>query len=103
MYQVYVENYNEDGKYLVKKWCYRIVFNEEFNISIRSPFLDTCSMCDWLQSEINFSLESTKDAATVQEQVHLRIAELVKETFKCDVVMCKQETRKHYIVFYLEK
>ena len=75
MYLLYQEKYEpqvkETGaKPVVKKWLYRKIFTEEFNLSFGYPRSDTCETCDLLQIAIKAS-----DSEVEREKLQREIAE----------------------------
>ena len=102
MYNLYVDSCKENNKAYVKKWCYRKIFNEEFNISFHKPSTDTCSYCDRWQSVIDHdSDDTTRKQAQNEKQVHLRRADVARDSYKADI--SGTEEHKKCIVFDLQK
>lgn len=46
MYSLYVDECEKEKIKPEKKWVYSKVFNEDFNLSFRSPDTDTCDVCN---------------------------------------------------------
>lgn len=103
MYNLYVEKCKEDQRPWVKKWCYAKIFNEEFNISFRLPTTDTCSTCDRLSMSVENSDGTAKKLAETQEELHLRKADLARDSYKTDTMTLSSDDNKRCIVFDLQK
>ena len=100
---MYKEKCVEDGHHFVKEFCYRKVFNEEYNLTFKIPSSDTCSTCDALQSTILHGETDAKKEAKILKDNHLKKSEMATSTLKNDTEVAKLDKTKCCIIFDLQK
>ena len=102
MYQLYCEHCAENNVECVKEWCYRRVFNTDFNLSFHHPRSDTCNKCDMLHNLITYESDvEKKQELQFQMELHQRKAELARHIKQAD--MNKHDESSCALSFHLQK
>ena len=95
---------------------YRIIFNENFNISFGYPRSDTCSACDEFQAKISSidsqllarygdeaDLQAQKAKLSAEKELHQRKAEIFYERKRAAKNAAKQDQKSLAIAFDFQK
>lgn len=104
MYDLYVEECEEKQVTPGKKWLFRKIFNEEFNLSFKFPDNDTCDTC----GEIECKLKNTLSEEELQEvnrkkQEHLEEAALRYRLKREDKIIGKENEKSILVMADLQK
>lgn len=91
MYDLYVKWCDENLKNPVKEKMYYHVFSTNFNLHFKPPLKDTCQKCDGLQNRLLSASEDEKKTIKIEKELHLRKAELARESLKEDKGRCHDD------------
>lgn len=107
LYQLYLEWCTEEdiSKELVaKKWFYSKVFNTEYNLSFKSPEVDTCDDCDTLIAKIKSSeSETDKNQLQSQHEAHIHESKIRYDIKHDDIERSKTENNVRILTVDLQK
>ena len=104
LYILYCDECESHNGQLVKEWYYYKIFIEDFNLSFKKPFTDTCSTCDRLQNILDTGDDPRhRDTETAKER-HLERAEMARKALDDSMHAAGETPRKSAcIVFDLQK
>lgn len=104
MYKLYCAWCTEKLYTPVKEWCYRQVFNTQFNLSFHRPHTDTCNKCDTFAMRIAHETDEQLLAQLKAEQeLHQRRAQKAKDQKKLDIQIAKDKNNIAVFTFDLQK
>lgn len=100
MYCLYKEKCEAGGKTVLKETYYRYIFNTKFNLHFYLPKKDTCKKCDIYKIKVTHSDLTPEEKATVQtdHELHLRKAELARDSMKADAEIAKKTLTFMFVV-----
>lgn len=104
MYKLYVEYCQDHSKIPRNEFMYRKIFVEEYNISFKKPYNDTCATCD----KYELLLKSVKDVDEKlrienQKMEHLNLADSACKEKRRDKLACKTNPNLLVVSFDLQK
>ncbi|KAJ8936756.1 hypothetical protein NQ314_012176 [Rhamnusium bicolor] len=102
MYRLYIEKCTEEKIHenmTAKKWLYRKMFNEEFNLSFYQPSADTCDDCDYfIKILIENKSEVEKENSKGEQLKHHKEAQLRYKLKSQDKEEAKKSNLKKMVV-----
>lgn len=97
MYNMYVENCEENHTTFLSERIYRKIFKNNFNLSFHPPHKDTCQKCDYLYFKIKATTDANEKSSLLEEHnIHLEKAELARKALKEDQNLASMNPDKYF-------
>ncbi|XP_065645654.1 uncharacterized protein LOC136076116 [Hydra vulgaris] len=103
MYNMYVEKCVEVNRKPVLLWCYRNIFNKDFNISFHPPHTDTCHKCDRFENLLKTCVDGEANSIKTERDLHHRKADKALESKRSAKQQGKCEDTVVAITFDLQQ